>query len=71
MLQGVNLQIVDRLDRQGALAPCSRSEIEEALGSLDPKIRCSASIAVIRKLWRSIPGLGVAPALARPYPKSY
>jgi hypothetical protein len=63
MLNGIHNQIVTRLENAGWLTPITRKELELALSSTDNHLRSIHSIQVIRKIWRSYPGLGVAPVL--------
>lgn len=62
-MSGIHKQLVTRLEEAGWLVPCSRKELELALSSTDNHLRAIHSIQVIRKIWRSYSGLGVAPVL--------
>lgn len=63
MIEGVNRQIIDRLEAQQALDPCSREDLEAALGSPDQQTRCMASLKAVTAIWKSFPGLGIPPVL--------
>lgn len=63
MLRGVNRQIVDRLEKERALGPLTREEIEIALGSADNHTRSLTAIKLIQKIWLSDPGLGAPPVV--------
>jgi L-asparaginase len=59
----INDQIIDRLAMKNAIEPCHPDKLCEALEG-DDKTQCVRSIAMIKKIWDSYPGLGVPPILS-------
>lgn len=60
-LTGIHDEICTRLERAGWLRPCSRSDLHTALEHPNNHDRSAKSVELIRKIWHSFQGLGVAP----------
>jgi L-asparaginase len=58
---GIHGQICTRLESAGWLSPCTLSEVQEALEHPNNHDRSTKAVELIRKIWRSYSGLGVAP----------